>query len=718
MFNLSNLGNISDLLNNLDNAAKETLEEPKESATALRLQKKKQLSSSEKLLSSETSDDDYVNINEPSNEHFSDTINVSVNDAKESIEASISGIADAVTTEHDHQVEVTNTTTTNIQNATSKSVKSNNLPPVPPPSSSKITSSTSLQNSNHTNVTDTNAKQIIKSKNLEIEKLNSEILELEETCHSLKLEVQDAWNTYKTTQEKAATREGELLEEIKIIQKAKSSDKQQIQIQLTTMNDEISKLLLKIKSMETERDEYVEKIKGYEQEKSQFQDTIKQLHIEIDELKLNTLQGVQGLREENKKLISLNDELQQEKLNMIRNHESKLYEYETSHHDNIKTIRDKEKEILLLKSQLNMTGGLKDYQHLTRDFDQLQTDYDNLILSYNQMKDLQIPNYETKIRSLESELKVSFIRSEDENQRVNELLQMSDKKIIELQSELVVLKQQLQQQVSNSTNPYTGTASDSSMNINNNTVNPTNTNDKTTLLMEQIQNLSKQLLKKQEVVTELQTEKSVLKSKIMDITARCNHAEQEIARLKDVEDGYADDEDLQGGGSSSSSDEQSIGKYNMTPTTTSSTGKGLIHRTNAPVSSGGPGTTGNDEGMTTTFNTTPLRGKSSLYPSQSKYHYRSNSKGSSLQITNELEQLGVRPNASVVKAMHTIDSFTLLIGRFLRTHSIVRIFFVIYLLMLHIWVFVILAMHVHTIDGDMNKPPVPLVNNIIKRNIS
>jgi outer membrane murein-binding lipoprotein Lpp len=48
----------------------------------------------------------------------------------------------------------------------------------------------------------------------EIEKLNTECLELESQCESLKREVQEAWEAYKGSQEKAALREAELLDEI------------------------------------------------------------------------------------------------------------------------------------------------------------------------------------------------------------------------------------------------------------------------------------------------------------------------------------------------------------------------------------------------------------------------------------------------------------------------------------------------------------------------
>ena len=65
MFNLSeiNLGAIANVLNSIDSAAKETLEEPKQSATAIRRQKKledQQNTKSIDLNSNTTTDNDEI----------------------------------------------------------------------------------------------------------------------------------------------------------------------------------------------------------------------------------------------------------------------------------------------------------------------------------------------------------------------------------------------------------------------------------------------------------------------------------------------------------------------------------------------------------------------------------------------------------------------------------------------------------------------------------
>ena len=49
----------------------------------------------------------------------------------------------------------------------------------------------------------------------EIERLNEECLELEDQVQALKVEVKEAWSSYKQSQERAALREAELQDEIR-----------------------------------------------------------------------------------------------------------------------------------------------------------------------------------------------------------------------------------------------------------------------------------------------------------------------------------------------------------------------------------------------------------------------------------------------------------------------------------------------------------------------
>ena len=49
--------------------------------------------------------------------------------------------------------------------------------------------------------------------------------------------------------------------------------------------------------------------------------------------------------------------------------------------------------------------------------------------------------------------------------------------------------------------------------------------------------------------------------------------------------------------------------------------------------------------------------------------------------------------------------------RLLRNHPLLRLFFLLYLLILHIWVFIILAMHTHSLELDTD-PKQKIMNKI------
>lgn len=102
--------------------------------------------------------------------------------------------------------------------------------------------------------------------------LNREVLDLEEHSSALKLEVQEAWDNYKQAQEKAAQQESELQvrtmaglifltllffsdlqcfyiqqqDEIRQIQKAKLTDKQQSVAQLSKMSEEVAEAMRQV----------------------------------------------------------------------------------------------------------------------------------------------------------------------------------------------------------------------------------------------------------------------------------------------------------------------------------------------------------------------------------------------------------------------------------------------------------------------------------------
>lgn len=100
--------------------------------------------------------------------------------------------------------------------------------------------------------------------------MNAECLELEDLCASLKKEVQEAWDNYKSAQEKAAMREDELQDEIKQIQKAKQLDRQQMINQITKLTADLEESIEKSRLHQKERDEAYLTIGEFQQVRFDF----------------------------------------------------------------------------------------------------------------------------------------------------------------------------------------------------------------------------------------------------------------------------------------------------------------------------------------------------------------------------------------------------------------------------------------------------------------
>jgi hypothetical protein len=124
----------------------------------------------------------------------------------------------------------------------------------------------------------------------------------------------------------------------------------------------------------------------------------------------------------------------------------------------------------------------------------------------------------------------------------------------------------------------------------------------------QVEHLSKLLMKKQNDLIDTQSERSALKSKTLDLQARCSSLEQQVASLRDLEDdGYGYKE-------------------------SASTASGLSQR----------------------------RG-----PAQGKTY----SGEGGLKMLSDLERFGVKPGVGVSRAVTIIDTWAVITGRYDRaTH--------------------------------------------------
>ena len=150
-------------------------------------------------------------------------------------------------------------------------------------------------------------------------------------------------------------------------------------------------------------------------------------------------------------------------------------------------------------------------------------------------------------------------------------------------------------------------------------------------------------------VQELQTERSALKSRLLDAQTRYNRAEKALQQLQDPEDEYGD--------------------YYFDSSSS------LTKRSSKLIGAGRNGGIDDDDD----YNVLKSKGN---------------------KVTQGLERIGVKIKATphVAKAVDAVDSLTLVSGKFLRSYPLLRLAFVIYLLILHLWVLMVLVVKMETID--------------------
>jgi regulator of replication initiation timing len=114
----------------------------------------------------------------------------------------------------------------------------------------------------------------------------------------LKTEVADAWQSYKTSLEKSAARENELLDEIKAMSKAKQIDKQQYTAHMSTLENTINEMKTQVSSCTAERDAAVAESTRQRLEYDKFKEQEQRLLDSLEEAKANASQNVHTLRED------------------------------------------------------------------------------------------------------------------------------------------------------------------------------------------------------------------------------------------------------------------------------------------------------------------------------------------------------------------------------------------------------------------------------------
>lgn len=581
----------------------------------------------------------------------------------------------------------------NIINSSNKNSSSNNLSSSrtkPPLGGSTLAPNNS---SDSINSTDVDLRKTIRKKNQEIEKLNAECLELEDQCSALKTEVREAWDNYKIAQERSAAREAELLDEIKQLQKAKLVDKQQMLGHVSKVQGDVDDMVRQLKALEEERDGLLQRLEEVDAMEAMWQAKEAELMEELAQARASSVQGVHSLREELRAAIAASEQLRTDQASLMRSSQVRQAELEAINSELSSSLTDKQREISRLQQQLHQSGK-DDFSF--REMDGLRQQ--NILLGQQVEEEREkVLTCERKLRQMECEIRAAQISLDDERMRASTINTDLTAQIATLEDKLrdalsgggagrSHMKRDQGDDMGRYRSPASivrqGAARDGSEMMtpqkddNISALSPEATAAKFEKMEEEIQglaqnvqNLSKQLLSKQSQVLELHAERSALKSRISDLQARCSKAEQQLITLRDLEDDdfssvLEGNDDAESGG---------VG--------------GSMYGNSGASSSGGGG-----------LKQRGGRNNSVLAPPRRP--------PGSHKMISDLEKLGVKPAPAVAKAVNYIDAWTLLTGKFLKSYPMLRFGFVLYLLILHLWVFIVLGYQTHSLEElELDKRP-------------
>lgn len=335
----------------------------------------------------------------------------------------------------------------------------------------------------------------------------------------MKGEVQEAWNNYRSAQEKAATIESDLQDEIKILQKAKLQDKQQAVAQISKMNDEITELMKQLQNSQSQKSELLQQLAEKNTETLEWEKRVESLQAELADAQNSSMQGVSALREEIKALHQNTERLRNDHGAVVRQSQVRQAEIERELTELANSLASKEKEVYKLQEQVATLSELKGngnnssaasynnvsvHSYASRDYIQLQQELAALASSLDKERQKN-EDIEQRYKSLERDARVAQINLDDEKKRSRATIDELNAKINQLEGEL------------HSHRDSKGASkSGESMDL-------SETSKQLRELEEQRaqnQNLSKLLLKKQSAVLELQAERSALKSQIIDLQTR------------------------------------------------------------------------------------------------------------------------------------------------------------------------------------------------------
>jgi len=457
----------------------------------------------------------------------------------------------------------------------------------------------------------------------EIERLNAECLELEDQVSALRTEAQAAWAEYQRAQETAKARELEFRQEQEDSAKRAASDK-------AALKDAQ-------KALQKAQDALAAGGSAGEEMQQQWRACEIDLLKEIAMLRAGTAQGVESLQSDLRVAVEGAERLRLEHATLVRQSQRRQADLEKVNAELSAGMAAALAERQLLQQPSAATAGAGASTAADEELEAARQHWKNALAELAEER-ARSKNLERCLQTAEADARAQAAAADDERTRAQIAASAHARGIITLQEQLAAAERAQGGTAGSRDASRAGEGS-----------------DEVRGLQGQVQNLSQQLLRKQQMVLDLQAERSTLKSRAQDLQAKAAIAERYMQAGGN------------GGGRSAGYDEDDV-------VTAMESGRVGVQR-------------------------------------RSRSAGRDDKKDDEDNISSAIERYGVKTPARVAKAMDAVDSLTLDVGKILRSYPLVRIGFVAYLCLLHVWVFVVLAMHTHSLEENIANPS-DLVNSI------
>lgn len=364
--------------------------------------------------------------------------------------------------------------------------------------------------------------------------MNRECLDFEEQTAALKLEVQEAWDNYKSAQERAAAVEAELQDEVRMIQKAKLAEKQQAVAQIAKLGEDVAEAVRQTQTAQTQRTEMQAKLDVVLQENAQWQERLQSAQKELADARQGTVQGVAALREELRQMQLGAEQMRADHSALVRQYQHRQAELERENAELVLSVTKQEKELQALRHHASANPGSlgPSMSSENRDYYTLQEEVAVLSRNLETERD-RSEDLDRKLKIAEREARAAQMNVDEERRRSTATIDALSAQVAELEAKLNARRLQpagymvSPDKTAAGDQNGDGTAAESGPGS---PLRPSHSgftlHDYEQAVKEaqeqraQSQNLSKLLLKKQANVLELQAERSALKSRLIDMQTR------------------------------------------------------------------------------------------------------------------------------------------------------------------------------------------------------